>query len=236
MIEISIATGTQELNRIMTTPFSHCPYTPTHRKQRMPFLFFFLWFVSAAEVVHANALSFPAANIPSILDEKAKIALDVQCGMGDTTAELSRRLGSSSNAWTVVGIDSDPDKVALAKQKHPSVSFLVGDVSQFPSASFDKVQVHAGRMLYIHDKWNFGGELARILRPGGTFDLFDFTLSHALVRELFDMEETFRKRYFCGWSSYDPVWHRHMLAQRRLQFHRTVFLPDADMVHTTFVK
>jgi len=212
--------------------------TPSPTKKTILYILYLFLFSAA---VHANLQVFFPPPIEHVVgnvqdDAKAKIALDVQCGMGDTTAELSRRLRSSSNAWTVVGIDSDPNKVALAKQKHPSVSFLVGDASQFPPASFDKVQVHAGRMLYIHDKWNFGGEMARILRPGGTLDLFDFTLSHALVRELFDMEETFRKRYFCGWSSYDPVWHRHMLAQQRLHFHRTVFLPEAEMVHTTFVK
>lgn len=176
----------------------------------------------------------PIRWVPTYVDAKPpKIALDVECGIGDSTLELAQRL---SKEWTVLGIDSDPNRVALANQKHPSLTFWTGDLSIFPAASLDKVQVHAGRMLHVKDKWAFAGELARVLRPGGTLDLFDFTLSHSLIHELFHMEETLRQQYFCGWSSYDPAWHRHLFAKRRLQFQQTVLHPEEKMVHTTFVK
>lgn len=196
-------------------------------------------------VVHANAFMVrpvsmlcddPMRWVPTyVMGGEPRVALDVECGIGDSTLEMSQRL-SSSKQWTVLGLDADPNRIALAKRKHPSLTFWEGDLSRFPAASVDKVQVHAGRMLHVDDKWAFAGELVRVLRPGGTLDLFDFTLSHTLIHELFHMEETLREQYFCGWSSYDPAWHRHLLAKRRLQFQQTVLLPEKKIVHTTFVK
>jgi SAM-dependent methyltransferase len=164
-----------------------------------------------------------------------RLALDVQCGIGDSTLELRKRLSSpeGNEDWRVIGIDTDPVKLNLARRKHPSLTFITGDLSGLPSATYDKVQVHTGRMLHIPDKAKFTRELTRVLKPGGTLDMFDFTLSHSFLHEVMDIPVKARRHYFQGWDTYDPSWHQSLLAQWLLL--DTVVI-DENIIHSLFVK
>ena len=138
----------------------------------------------------------------------ARYALDVCCGTGDSTSDLISRLYSFE--WKVLGVDEDPVKIALAKKKHPGLQFLAGSLEIFPSGSFDRIQLSTGRLLFIKNKWKLVKELARLLKPGGTLEVFDYPLCHPFIQEVMGIEEDARERYFCGWRNYDPRLH-HML-------------------------
>jgi 2-polyprenyl-3-methyl-5-hydroxy-6-metoxy-1,4-benzoquinol methylase len=140
-----------------------------------------------------------------------KIALDILCGIGDSTVELERRLSPSE--WRVVGMDDDPIKVFIAQKKYPMLDFITCHMEDLPTARYDRIQIHSGRMLRIPNKCQFAREVVRILKPGGTVELFDFSLSHAFIHEIMDAQASAKQQYFKGWETYDPSWHQNLLAQ-----------------------
>ena len=160
-----------------------------------------------------------------------KIALDILCGIGDSTAELERRLSSSE--WRVVGMDDDPIKVFLAQKKYPMLDFITCHMEDLPTAKYDLIQIHSGRMLRIPNKWEFAREVVRILKPGGTVEMFDFSLSHAFIQEVTDVHDTTRQKYYQGWESYDPSWHQNLLA-RWLWLDRVEI--RHEIIHSIFIK
>ena len=167
-------------------------------------------------------------------DHREKVALDVQCGIGDSTHELSERL--LSKGWKVIGIDENPSKIALAKKKHPSLLFFASSLNAFPRGSLDLIQVHTGRMLYIEKKWDFVQQIVRVLKPGGTLELFDFSISHEFIQEIMHMEEDHvRDRYFQGWKNYDPVYHLNLF-NKVMRMRQSFLLEEQGIFHSTFVK
>lgn len=99
-----------------------------------------------------------------ILGEKPERVLDLGCGTGETTLFLSREFPTAG----IRGVDLSSEMVRRATRKvglDPSarVSFRVADAAAlpWPPESFDLVsQVN----LPI-----FAGEVARVLRPGGSY-------------------------------------------------------------------
>lgn len=88
--------------------------------------------------------------------------LDIGTGGGERFLPLALYIGYG------VGIDADPDMVAVARQNtppslKPSVAFevMTGDALRFPDGDFDVV-------LNRHAPVNVA-EIARVLRPGGVF-------------------------------------------------------------------
>lgn len=101
--------------------------------------------------------------------------LDVGCGIGGTARFIADQYGCD-----VTGIDITPDFVAIARALTnwvgltDLVRFERGDATQQPfnDASFDHaVQLHVG--MNIADKAALFAEVHRVLKPGGTFGLYD---------------------------------------------------------------
>ncbi len=63
-------------------------------------------------------------------------ALDVACGSGRLTAELSRIAGPKGR---VVGLDFSPQMLEVARRDHPGIEFVEGDALRLPfgDAEFD---------------------------------------------------------------------------------------------------
>jgi demethylmenaquinone methyltransferase/2-methoxy-6-polyprenyl-1,4-benzoquinol methylase len=95
--------------------------------------------------------------------------LDLACGTGDITFE------SASRGAHVVGLDITARMVELAREKCDCPTFLVGDMMALPfaNASFDVVTIGYGiRNVPLLEPAL--GEIARVLRPGGTLVSLDF--------------------------------------------------------------
>jgi len=110
-------------------------------------------------------------------------ALDVCCGSGDIAFGLSGR------GAEVVGLDFSVPmlRVATARKKEGTVSFMRGDAQQlpFPDSTFDAVTVGYG--LRNLASWQHGlNEMWRVAKPGGRVLVLEFGKpSNAVWRTLY---------------------------------------------------
>lgn len=97
--------------------------------------------------------------------------LDVGCGPGLDTVPLGGLVGSGGK---VVGLDYDPEMIALADQKAEQagvadrVSHQVAELPPIPFADHTFDSTHSERLFqHIADPGAFLAELVRVTRPGG---------------------------------------------------------------------
>jgi trans-aconitate 2-methyltransferase len=94
--------------------------------------------------------------------------LDIGCGDGKVTAEISRRVPRGS----VTGIDSSPDMVERAKASWPSVSnprlsFALADARSIPYVDRFDVAFSNAALHWVPDQPAVLAGVARALRPSG---------------------------------------------------------------------
>jgi demethylmenaquinone methyltransferase/2-methoxy-6-polyprenyl-1,4-benzoquinol methylase len=105
------------------------------------------------------------------------VALDVCCGTGDLALELRRRVGPSGR---VVGLDFSAPMLELAARKSAArgaaVEWVQGNALDLPftDATFDAATVGFG-VRNVADLGRAVGELARVVRPGGTVAILEIT-------------------------------------------------------------
>ena len=90
--------------------------------------------------------------------------LEVGCGEGRVSRDLAAR------GHDVVGLDSSPTLIHLARQTAPAIAFVIGDAAAlpFPDRSFDTVVYYNSLMDF--DNMDAGvDEGARVLQVGGSF-------------------------------------------------------------------
>ncbi len=90
--------------------------------------------------------------------------LDVGCGPGSITADLSARLAPGR----VLGLDSSADVIAAARRDYPATEFATGDLYrlEFADASWDVVHAHQV-LQHVSDPVAALKEMRRVVRPGG---------------------------------------------------------------------
>ncbi|MFL5263883.1 MAG: class I SAM-dependent methyltransferase [Anaeromyxobacteraceae bacterium] len=109
------------------------------------------------------------ATIDALRPAAGERALDVGCGLGETTLELARRVGPRGAA---VGVDVAQPFLAVAREESRgvwNVSYLLADAQTHPfAAGFDLCFSRLGLMFFDDPPAAFGN-LRRALRPGGRF-------------------------------------------------------------------
>jgi trans-aconitate methyltransferase len=89
--------------------------------------------------------------------------LDLGCGTGHLTAEVA------ATGADVVGLDHSEDMLAAARDKYPTLTFVLGDATAFEfPAAFDGVFSNAV-LHWVMDAEGVVRSVARALRPGGRF-------------------------------------------------------------------
>ncbi|HVK75195.1 MAG TPA: class I SAM-dependent methyltransferase [Kofleriaceae bacterium] len=89
---------------------------------------------------------------------------DVGCGPGHVTAHLA------AAGARVVGVDLSPAMIAVARRRHPALTFTVGSMTALdvPDGAWAAaVVLYAIIHLDAADRARAYGELARVIRPGG---------------------------------------------------------------------
>lgn len=96
------------------------------------------------------------------------VALDAACGTGRHSAYLD------SLGHEVIGVDSSPEMLAVARERLPSAAFHEGDLHRLPLADDSVDLVVCGlALMHVPDLAPVLTELARVLRPGGHLVLSD---------------------------------------------------------------
>ncbi|MSU89837.1 methyltransferase domain-containing protein [Rhodobacteraceae bacterium 2CG4] len=91
--------------------------------------------------------------------------LDVACGTGALTLAAARIAGPSG---AVVGLDANPDMLAVARRKPANIEWLEGtaEALHLPDNSFDAVVSQFG-FMFFEDKPKALTEMMRVLKPRG---------------------------------------------------------------------
>jgi SAM-dependent methyltransferase len=101
--------------------------------------------------------------------------LEVGCGTG---SQLLRLVALGASPALLAGIDLLPERISVARQRHPDLDFRCGNAMDLPwaSASFDLVlQITClSSVLDPRVRQGIAAEMLRVLRPGGTVLSYDF--------------------------------------------------------------
>ena len=104
------------------------------------------------------------ASIYELLPPPRGLTVDVGCGEGRLTRELSQR------GYDVVGVDASTALVDEARSVDPSGRYEVASIDALPFADGDvELAVCVNVLPHVHDLQAAAVELARVLAPGGTF-------------------------------------------------------------------
>jgi demethylmenaquinone methyltransferase / 2-methoxy-6-polyprenyl-1,4-benzoquinol methylase len=99
-------------------------------------------------------------------------ALDVACGSGKLTAELSR---IAAPGGRVVGLDFSPQMLEVARHDHPNIEFMEGDALKLPfdDAIFDASTIAFG-LRNLADPVLGLREMLRVVKPSGRAVVLEF--------------------------------------------------------------
>jgi ubiquinone/menaquinone biosynthesis C-methylase UbiE len=91
--------------------------------------------------------------------------LDVACGTGALTLAVAKRVGSKGS---VVGLDANPQMLAVARRKPTRIEWIEGTAESLPlpDRSFDAVVSQFG-LMFFSDRAAALREMRRVLRPNG---------------------------------------------------------------------
>lgn len=127
------------------------------------------WWAGGYDAPGNQLIDIEGPIVRSLLDGvPAGVALDAACGTG-RHAEYLAGLGHE-----VIGVDSSPEMLAVARAKVPSGSFLDGTLQALPvpDDGVDLV-VCALALAHVPDLRPVFAEFARVLRPGGSLVVSD---------------------------------------------------------------
>jgi MPBQ/MSBQ methyltransferase len=131
--------------------------------------------LAPVDQLHAGGAPATGHLLEQLAPARESTLLDVGCGIGGPARMAAGRYGVH-----VTGVDLTPDFVATATALTARVglsdlaTFVAtpGEALPFAEASFDDaMMIHVG--MNIPDKGALFAEVRRVLRPGGTFGLFE---------------------------------------------------------------
>ena len=95
-------------------------------------------------------------------DVDGRTVVDVGCGGGRAVGELAER------GARAVGVDLDPEMIAVARERWPAGEFRVGDACELPLETGSVAGYRADKVLHIlDDPARAVAEARRVLAPGG---------------------------------------------------------------------
>ncbi len=179
--------------------------------------------------------------LASLVPQDAKRVLDVGCGLGRLTKELSR-----PNRH-ITGVDLSPEMIARAREKSSDAErflFVCGDFLEqdFTSEQFDCV-VSAATLHHMPTMIAVP-RMVELIRPGGRLIIHDIRSDEGRydqVRACFALaQEACRRLVRTGWPrsprAVRDAWKRHGAGEKYLTYHEaeemaSQFLPGAAVFY-----
>ena len=108
------------------------------------------------------AVDLRARSYELLGDLTGRAVVDAGCGGGRAVAELAER------GARAVGVDLDPEMIAVARERWPGGEFSVGDVCGLPLETGSVAGYRADKVLHtLDDPAQAVAEARRVLAPGG---------------------------------------------------------------------
>jgi SAM-dependent methyltransferase len=108
------------------------------------------------------AVQLRARSYELLGDLTGAAVVDAGCGGGRAAAELAER------GARAVGVDLDPEMIAVARERWPAGEFRVGDVCELPLENGSVAGYRADKVLHLlDDPARAVAEARRVLAPGG---------------------------------------------------------------------
>ncbi|MET0284113.1 MAG: trans-aconitate 2-methyltransferase [Polyangiales bacterium] len=125
----------------------------------------------------------PASELLARVQTDARLAIDLGCGPGNSTALLRERFPGAR----VIGVDSSAEMLVRARADLPELEFVQADVSSYASEGADLLFANAV-FQWVPEHATLLPRLMQSLQPGGTlaFQVPDnlHAPTHRLMREL----------------------------------------------------
>jgi len=131
---------------------------------------------TVGKLFHKSGLFLIYKNSLALIDlKKGDSLLDIGCGRGKILHELE----SAQGGFKLFGIDSEPEKIEIAKSFNSSskISFKIAYASDLPytNGSMDWIiSTLSFHHMSAEEKGKAIGEIARVLKPGGKLLITDF--------------------------------------------------------------
>jgi len=119
------------------------------------------WNTTLYQNKHDFVAEYGKALLEHIADDKTQAILDVGCGTGELTHELSQK------ANTVIGIDYSESMIQMAKEKHPKIEFHVMDACNLTWQNHFDVVFSNAVFHWIEDQSKLLGSIYRALKYDG---------------------------------------------------------------------
>lgn len=108
------------------------------------------------------AVALRARSYELLGDVTGRTVVDSGCGGGRAVAELAQR------GVRAVGVDLDPEMIAVARERWPAGEFRVGDACKLPLETGSVSGYRADKVLHmLDDPARAVAEARRVLAPGG---------------------------------------------------------------------
>jgi demethylmenaquinone methyltransferase/2-methoxy-6-polyprenyl-1,4-benzoquinol methylase len=116
-------------------------------------------------------------------ERRGAAALDCACGTGRLCSALVR-----AGATRVVGVDFSSRMIDVARDRHPSVSFVVADLMRLPfgDAEFDAVTIGFG-LRNLPAPSAALREMGRVLRPAGRLVVLEAVRGEGPLKSALDL-------------------------------------------------
>jgi SAM-dependent methyltransferase len=152
--------------------------------------------------VMSGELGLPTHVRRALADLKGKRVLNLQCGTGESAAELAE-LGA-----TVTAVDGSREALALARERWPSILWIEADVQALPPelrrGRFDLVYTGGGVLPLVQALEAWAAGIAAALAAGGDFLLYDGHPVAQCVDGLMHWRESYFDESVAG--EHEPFW------------------------------
>lgn len=121
--------------------------------------------------VHAEV--FDRLHLPAL--DGSGLILDVACGTGHSTAPLLKL------ADNVIGCDISDAMLEHARRRCPAATFIAASADALPLADDSVDVVTVAMALHWFDQRGFVAEAVRVLRPGGSLVVYNYSFAGEMV-------------------------------------------------------